>query len=201
MLVLAVALIAVWARVVQTLVQPTEHDAPVGQVSGIVWGGRVFTTSEQLRVFLESRGLSYARWVKAHPYAFTGRTPATTPATVAAAERTRRPATTGTVASTTASSATSSTNASVRAAPRVEGSLGTQRLVTLLLITAALALALVATVAAPALLRLTRGLDLDPERRVVVFARGVYLDPERRLAVLAAGLAILVGLVIAYFIV
>lgn len=69
-LVLALALVAVWARVVHTLAKPGEPRPPIGQPRSIVWQNRVFTTDRQLRTFLHARGLSYSRWVSRHPAAF-----------------------------------------------------------------------------------------------------------------------------------
>jgi hypothetical protein len=69
-LVLVLALIAVWARVVQTLAKPADPRPPIGQPRSIVWQNRVFTTDGQLRRFLHVRGLSYSRWVSRHPAAF-----------------------------------------------------------------------------------------------------------------------------------
>jgi hypothetical protein len=70
MLVLTVALVAVWARVVQTLSKSADARPPIGQPRSIVWQNRVFTTDRQLQRFLAARGLSYSRWVSRHPSAF-----------------------------------------------------------------------------------------------------------------------------------
>ena len=69
-LALVLSLVAVWARVVQTLSKPPATRPPIGQPRSIVWQNRVFTTDAQLRRFLHTRGLSYSRWVSRHPAAF-----------------------------------------------------------------------------------------------------------------------------------
>lgn len=186
-LVVGLALVAAWVRVVQTLLKAPEHKPPIGNVTSVVWDGRVFTTSAQLRAFFEARGLSYTRWAKAHPYAFTGEKP---PATTrkATASRTKpvvkpkpKPAAAAKTV-TTAAPAPRSTPASTGGGFDLRPILATA--VTVLLVLAAVALALFATVAA---------------RFVPRFSRRLRLDPERRLTVVAASLAILFGLFIAHF--
>ena len=69
-LVLAAALVLVWARVVSTLTAKIEPKPPIGQPRAVVWQNRVFTTEGQLRHYLQARDLSYSRWVSRHPAAF-----------------------------------------------------------------------------------------------------------------------------------
>jgi hypothetical protein len=69
-LVLAGALVLVWARVVSTLTANIEPKPPIGQPQGVVWQNRVFTTEGQLRRYLHAKGVSYSRWVSRHPAAF-----------------------------------------------------------------------------------------------------------------------------------
>ena len=68
--VLAAGLAVVWVRVVQTLTEPSNGPKAIGQPGALVWDGRVFTSSEQLKAYLTSRGLSYSRWAARHPTAF-----------------------------------------------------------------------------------------------------------------------------------
>ncbi len=60
----------VWVRVVQTLTESSNGPKAIGQPGALVWDGRVFTTSAQLKAYLTSRGLSYSRWAARHPTAF-----------------------------------------------------------------------------------------------------------------------------------
>jgi hypothetical protein len=69
-LVLLVALILVWAKVVSTLTANIEPKPPIGQPHAVVWQNRVFTTDGQLRRYMHAKGLSYSRWVSRHPAAF-----------------------------------------------------------------------------------------------------------------------------------
>ena len=71
-IVLAAGLAMVWVRVVQTLTAPRA----IGQPGALVWDGRVFETPSQLKAYLTSRGLSYARWSARHPTAFGEPVPA-----------------------------------------------------------------------------------------------------------------------------
>ena len=189
-LVVSLALVAAWARVVQTLLQPPDHKPPIGVVTSVVWGGRVFTTSAQLRAFFEARGLSYTRWAKAHPYAFTGeRPPAAT--RKAAAPRTKpstRPKPSARPKRAVAKTATTAVPTPHLARGGSGGGSGFRSIVatavTVLLILAAVALALFATVAARFVPRLSRRIQFDAERRLTVFA---------------AAVTILLGLFIAHF--
>jgi hypothetical protein len=72
--VLAAGLVLVWVRVVQTLTESSHGPRTVGQPGALVWDGRVFSTSAQMKAYLTSRGLSYSRWAARHPTAF-GATP------------------------------------------------------------------------------------------------------------------------------
>ena len=185
-LVLGLALVVAWVRVVRTLLTPPDHTGLTGNVRSVVWNGRVFTTRAQLRSFLEARGLSYTRWAKAHPYAFTGRKPPATARRRAAAEKTKHPdAAKPTVTGKTAPVATAA-RSSVRAAHGgrlLPGLPGVATLVTVAL--AALALA------AAALLFRSAG-SLAPRA-----SRALRVDAEARVTAFAAGLAILVGLAVA----
>jgi hypothetical protein len=68
--VLAAGLAIVWVRVVQTLTETSNGPKTIGQPGALVWDGRVFTSSAQMRAYLTSRGLSYSRWATRHPTAF-----------------------------------------------------------------------------------------------------------------------------------
>ena len=76
--VLAAGLALVWVRVVQTLTAPSNAPKAVGQPGALVWDGRVFTSSAQLKAYLTSRGLSYSRWAARHPTAFGATAPTVT---------------------------------------------------------------------------------------------------------------------------
>src|SRR5436190_23760180 len=52
---LMVALV-VWFAVFQPLGRP-----------GLVWGGNVYTSKNEFRMYLRSRGLSYSRWLQRNP--------------------------------------------------------------------------------------------------------------------------------------
>ena len=67
---LAVGLVLVWIRVVQTLRAPSSAPQYVGQPGALVWDDRVFTSASQLKAYLEAHGLSYTRWAARHPTAF-----------------------------------------------------------------------------------------------------------------------------------
>ena len=69
-LVVAAGLAVVWVRVVQTLKAPASGPKTVGQPGALVWDGRVFTTSGQMKRYLKAHGLSYSRWAAQHPTAF-----------------------------------------------------------------------------------------------------------------------------------
>jgi hypothetical protein len=69
-LILAAALVFVWARVVHTLTERIVPRPPIGEPQAIVWDTRVFTTDRQLKAFLDAKGISYAGWVSRHPAAF-----------------------------------------------------------------------------------------------------------------------------------
>jgi hypothetical protein len=103
---LAVGLVLVWARVVQTLREPSSAPHYVGQPGALVWDDRVFTSASQLKAYLEAHGLSYSRWAARHPTAFGAPAPITTrhPAT-----KTKKASTHKTSATTTAAKKTAST--------------------------------------------------------------------------------------------
>lgn len=178
-LVLGLALVVAWVRVVRTLRTPPAHTGLTGKVSSVVWDGRVFTTRTQLRSFLEARGVSYTRWAKAHPSAFTGRKPPATAARTAAAQRAKpnhgkaaKPAAVGSSAQAAHGS---------RVLPGLPGG---STLVTVAI--AALALA------AAVLLFRSAGSLLPRAGRIVR-----RLDAEARVTAFAAGLAVLLGLAVA----
>lgn len=75
---LAAGLAVVWVRVVQTLTESSNGPKAIGQPGALVWDGRVFTSSTQLKAYLTSRGLSYSRWAVRHPTAFGAEPPAIT---------------------------------------------------------------------------------------------------------------------------
>jgi hypothetical protein len=75
---LAAGLAVVWVRVVQTLTESSNRPKAIGQPGALVWDGRVFTSSTELKAYLTSRGLSYGRWAARHPTAFGAQPPAIT---------------------------------------------------------------------------------------------------------------------------
>lgn len=75
---LAAGLAVVWVRVVQTLTETSNGPRTIGKPGALVWDGRVFTSSAQLKAYLESHGQSYSRWIARHPTAFGARPARTT---------------------------------------------------------------------------------------------------------------------------
>jgi hypothetical protein len=77
LVVLALGVALVWARVVHTLVVADSSGPAIGRPQGIVWGTHVFTSEAQLRAYLVAHGLSYERWIARHPAAaaIVGRKP------------------------------------------------------------------------------------------------------------------------------
>jgi len=66
-LCLALAGIA-WYRVAHTLTTARPVKVPtIHPVSGIIWGGRVFSSRQQMANWLHDRGASYARWEERNP--------------------------------------------------------------------------------------------------------------------------------------
>lgn len=58
-----------WLHVARTLTEAKPVKVAGPPPSAIVWGDRVFSTSNQLRAWLDSRGMSYRGWAQRHPAA------------------------------------------------------------------------------------------------------------------------------------
>jgi hypothetical protein len=68
-LALLLALVAVgilWFVVGRTLANPQAAVSPV-RASGVVWGGRVFSSRHPLRHWLHVHGVAYSVWSRRHP--------------------------------------------------------------------------------------------------------------------------------------
>lgn len=58
-----------WLHVARTLTEAKPVNVAGPPPSAIVWGDRVFSSSNQLRDWLDSRGMSYRGWAQRHPAA------------------------------------------------------------------------------------------------------------------------------------
>jgi hypothetical protein len=196
-----------WVLVAWTIGHPKPVSAPSTPVAGIVWGGLVFTSSDELRHWLNSRGTSYATWAQRHPLeaatleqgsttlplpsAAPATTPATTvapataPVTTAEAEATT-PAGTTVAEAPAAPSVTATTPGQPVAAPSTAahgGGLSSRTVLEILgLVAAALFLVLAAT----------------PGWAVSYVLPGLAdMSVELRMSALAAALSLLVGVMVA----
>jgi hypothetical protein len=171
--VLAAGLAIVWVRVVQTLTAPPNPPRAVGEPGGLVWDERVFTTPSQLKAYLNSKGLSYSRWVARHPTAFG------TPAPVSA----RHPTST----TKTVKSKPKPTSHHRVAAPAVTDTRSrplTSLVLTILLLVGGVILG---------------GSAMLPPRYAPVAVQRLYADPDRRMVALAAATAILFGFGVSFY--
>jgi hypothetical protein len=57
-----------WYRVAHVLSAARPVKVPtIHPVSGVVWGGRVFSSRSSMAAWLHSRGASYSRWAERNP--------------------------------------------------------------------------------------------------------------------------------------
>jgi hypothetical protein len=186
-LALAAALVLVWVRVVRTLTEQVDPQPPIGQPRAVVWNDRVFTTDRQLKRYLESKGVSYTRWVSKHPSAFAvikhelpasataSRVPARTRAAKPAHEAAVRPKPSKTPLRARAL-ADAPASRSSHVAPTTALVVALLLLETLLLVVAVL-----------------------PARLAPESLRRFYFVPERRAGVVAAAATILIGLLVSLY--
>lgn len=173
---LAAALVVVWGEVVKTLTPPSDRPKSIGRPDALVWDSHVFTTAGQLKVYLEARGLSYARWSARHPTAFGAPAPATI----------RHTSSTKKAAKPKAAKPRPKSAGRPVAAPAVTATQArslTAKLVTILLVLGGVALAASA---------------LMPARIAPVAVQRLYVDPDRRTVALAAATAMLVGVGVSF---
>jgi hypothetical protein len=168
--VVAAGVAMVWVRVVQTLTDSSGGPKTVGQPGALVWDGRVFTTADQLKAYLTSRGLSYARWRALHPTAFGAPAPAVTTHTTTAATKTVKKTTTVRHVATPALSDKQSRPT-------------TSVLLLILMLVGGLAIG---------------GSAALPPRFVPASVQNFYASPDRRLIALAAAAAILLGFAVSF---
>ena len=175
--ILIVALVGVWARVIQTMTAPPKPKASFGHVQAVVWDGRVFQTPAQLHAFFQARGISYSRWAAAHPGAFdfdkvqprqkviqTGR----------GAPAERPPST----------RLRTDDHVAVSSAGPSQARSMTRTLVVLFMLLSSMAILVSA---------------LIPVRLAPEFVRRVYVQPDRRVAALAIGVSVLIGLLVSSY--
>jgi hypothetical protein len=207
----AVALI--WTRVVHTLTTTGEPPQPIGQAKGIVWDGKVFTSTSQFERYLKSRGISYTDWARRHPGLF-GSTAATAAPVVtkkhATATKTHKAARTHapavpkkhttvaktrkatrkhtTVKSTPVTTPKTSTSSEPRAlAPTATATSSASWTSTFLTLLVLMGVVVVG------------GSALIPARMAPAPIHRLYVNPDRRLAALGAATAMLLGLALSRF--
>jgi hypothetical protein len=185
--VVAAGLALVWVRVVQTLTAPSSAPKAVGQPGALMWDGRVFTSSGQLKAYLSSKGRSYSRWVARHPTAFG----ATAPTVAHHATTKKKPKPTKTAAkpkpkpkpTTTAKRVTHHVAAPATVSASKSKPL-TSMVLTILLLVGGLALGASAAL---------------PTRYTPVAVQQFYTTPDRRMVALAAATAILLGFGVSFY--
>ena len=183
--VVAAGLALVWARVAQTLTAPSSAPKAVGQPGALMWDGRVFTSSGQLKAYLSSKGRSYSRWVARHPTAFG----ATAPTVAHHATTKKKPKPTKTAAkpkpkpTTTAKRVTHHVAAPATVSATKSKPL-TSMVLTILLLVGGLALGASAAL---------------PTRYTPVAVQQFYTTPDRRMVALAAATAILLGFGVSFY--
>ncbi len=199
--VIAAGVAIVWVRVVQTLKESSGGPGTVGQPGALVWDGRVFTSSGQLKAYLSSRGRSYSRWLARHPTAFgapalTVTHHATTkhPTTKHATTKKPKPKPTKTAAkpkpkpTTTAAKPTPTPASPHVAAPTTVDAAKskplTSMVLTILLLAGGLALGASAAL---------------PTRYTPAPVQHFYATPDRRMVALAAATAILLGFGVSFY--
>jgi hypothetical protein len=187
--VVAAGLALVWVRVVQTLTAPSSAPKAVGQPGALMWDGRVFTSSGQLKAYLSSKGRSYSRWVARHPTAFGATAPtvahhATTkkkpkPTKAAAKPKPKpKPKPTTTAKRVTHHVAAPATVSATKSKPL------TSMVLTILLLVGGLALGASAAL---------------PTRYTPVAVQQFYTTPDRRMVALAAATAILLCFGVSFY--
>jgi hypothetical protein len=187
--VVAAGLALVWVRVVQTLTAPSSAPKAVGQPGALMWDGRVFTSSGQLKAYLSSKGRSYSRWLARHPTAFGATAPtvahhATTkkkpkPTKAAAKPKPKpKPKPTTTAKRVTHHVAAPATVSATKSKPL------TSMVLTILLLVGGLALGASAAL---------------PTRYTPVAVQQFYTTPDRRMVALAAATAILLGFGVSFY--
>lgn len=161
-LAFALAIVAVvafvWIRVALTLTKTVEPTRPIGTPSALGWGERVFTSKAELRRYLAARHIPYAAWAREHPSA------------IAVLEHRLPPAPAATTATTPGAPPPSAALPRASALRHDSGNpaSGIAHVLLLLLPWAAFA-ALVALVSVPPVVVWERtGIELTPERRVIV---------------------------------
>jgi len=183
--VVAAGLALVWVRVVQTLTAPSGAPKAVGQPGALMWDGRVFTSSGQLKAYLSSKGRSYSRWVARHPTAFGATAPTVahhattkkTPKPTKAAAK-PKPKPTTTAKRVTHHVAAPATVSATKSKPL------TSMVLTILLLVGGLALGASAAL---------------PTRYTPVAVQQFYTTPDRRMVALAAATAILLGFGVSFY--
>jgi len=180
--VVAAGLALVWVRVVQTLTAPSSAPKAVGQPGALMWDGRVFTSSGQLKAYLSSKGRSYSRWVARHPTAFG----ATAPTVAHHATTKKKPTKTAAKPKPTTTAAKRVTHR-VAAPATVSATKSkplTSMVLTILLLAGGLALGASAAL---------------PTRYTPVAVQQFYTTPDRRMVALAAATAILLGFGVSFY--
>jgi hypothetical protein len=188
--VVAAGLALVWVRVVQTLTAPSGAPKAVGQPGALMWDGRVFTSSGQLKAYLSSKGRSYSRWVARHPTAFG----ATAPTVAHHATTKKKPKPTKTAAkpkpkpkpkpTTTAAKPATHHVAAPATVSASKSKPLTSMVLTILLLVGGLALGASAAL---------------PTRYTPVAVQQFYTTPDRRMVALAAATAILLGFGVSFY--
>lgn len=186
----AAGLALVWVRVVQTLTESSGPPRAVGQPGALVWDGRVFTSSGQLKAYLSSKGQSYSRWLARHPTAFGATAPTVTHH--ATTKEKPKPKPTKTAAKPKAKPKPATTAAKpvlprVAAPATVDATKSTpltSMVLTILLLVGGLALGASAAV---------------PTRYTPVAVQHFYATPDRRMVALAAATAILLGFGVSFY--
>jgi len=171
--VLAAGLAVVWVRVVKTLTESSSGPTTVGKPGALVWDGRVFTSSGQMKAFLTSKGLSYSRWAARHPTAFATPVPSAIKHT--------------TTTATTATKGPSEPAKHRVAAPTVS-STKSRPLTSMVLTVFLLILGLILGASAAL-----------PPRYAPIAVQDFYADPDRRMVAVAASAAILLGFAVSFY--
>jgi hypothetical protein len=184
--VVAAGLALVWVRVVQTLKAPSGAPQAIGQPGALIWDGRVFTSSGQLKAYLSSKGQSYSRWLARHPTAFGE----TAPTVAHHATTKKKPKPTKTAAkpkpkpTTTAAKPVTHHVAAPATVSATKSKPLASMVLTILLLVGGLALGASAAL---------------PTRYTPVAVQQFYTTPDRRMVVLAAATAILLGFGVSFY--
>jgi hypothetical protein len=187
-LVVAAGVVMVWVRVIETLREPAAGPRTIGQPGALVWDDRVFTTAGQLKAYLNSQGLSYARWAARHPTAFGGSPPAVTRHTTKHSVTTKHRTTTKHAAKTVKTVTTPAKPVVHRVSAPAVGDATSKSLISVLLTLMLLAAGLV-----------LGGSAAVPPRYAPVALQRFYAAPDRRMVALAAATAILMGFGVSFY--